>query len=295
MFGEDDNSGEMYQKMLQAAESIPLPVLKEYYPEQYAQVVKMNPDFEQVVELGQSEMNNVSTDPRLKQAQMTALSKMQNISEAGGRDAQFLADANRVQSDVNSNLKGNQDAIVQNMATRGMSGGMSEMVARNMSAQSSANRQSQMDMDINAQAQQRALSALMNSSNMAGSMESQDFNQQSQKAQANDAISRFNASNKQAVLGNNINRSNDAQQYNATNAQSVANQNVAARNDGAMYNNGISQDQFNNQLAKTGLANQATSAAATNASNSARDTDALFGNIASSAATAYAANQKKKV
>jgi hypothetical protein len=291
--GSDDNSAEMYQSMLAAAKSIPLPQLKEYYPEQYAQVVRMNPDFENTVTQGQSAMGAISTDPRLKQAQMSALSKMQGISDAGGKDAQFMADNNRVQNDINTNLKGNQDAIEQNMATRGMSGGMSEMVARNMSAQGSANRQAQSEMDLNSQAQSRALSALMNGGQMAGSMQAQDFNQQAQQAGAQDAISRFNASNRQQVLGTNTDRANNAQQWNATTAQTNANSNTAANNDSKKYNNGLLQDQFNNQMAQTGLANNATSAAATNSYNTARDQDAFIGGVASSAANAYAANKKK--
>jgi hypothetical protein len=291
--GKDDESADMYQQMLEAAQSIPLPVLKEYYPEQYQQVIRVYPDFEQTVQLAQSEMNNVSTDPRLKQVQMSALNKMQNISDQDGKDAQFMADQSRVQNDINSNLKGNQDAIIQNMAARGLSGGMSEMVARNQSAQSSSNRQAQMEMDLNAEAQKRALAALMNSSQMAGQIENQDYNQQAQKAQANDAIARFNATNKQSVMSNNTDRANNSQQYNATSAQNVSNQNVAAKNDASKYNNGLIQDQFNNQMAKVGMANSATSAAATNSYNSAKDQDQFLGSLASSAATAYAANKKK--
>ena len=294
LLGSDDESGAIYDKMFNLAQSIPLPELKEYYPEQYAQVVRMNPDFENTVTLGQSEMGSITTDPRLKQAQMSALSKMQNISDAGGRDAQFLADSNRVQSDINTNLKGNQDAIMQNLATRGMSGGMSEMVNRQMATQGAANRQAQMDMDLNAQAQQRALSALMNGGQMAGQMESQSFNQQAQKAQATDAISRFNAANKQQVMGSNTDRANDAQLWNATGAQSTADKNVGGKNDAFKYNNSLKQDNFNNELSKIGMANNAQSAAASNSYNQARDQDQFIGGVASSAATAYAANNAKK-
>lgn len=291
--GSDDNSADIYQQMLAAAQQIPLPVLKELHPEEYKIAVRMNPDFEQIVSQGQSEMNSISTDPRLKQAQLSALAKMQNISDAGGRDAQFLSDSSRVQNDLNSNLKGNQDAITQNLATRGMSGGMSELVSRNQAAQSSSNRQAQMEMDLNAQAQQRALSALMSGGQMAGQMQSQDFSQQSQVAQANDAISRFNAANKQQVMGSNTDRKNSAQEWNASNSQSTSDRNTGSNNDAVKYNNSLEQDKFNNQLAKTGLANKASAASAETSYNQSRDQDQFLGGLFSSGATAYAANKKK--
>lgn len=294
LMGKDDNSEEIYKKMMEEAKQIPLPVLKELNPELYKEVVRLNPELEQAVTLGPSAMEGIATDPRLKQAQMNALNKLQDISDAGGRDAQFLSDASRVQNDINSNLKGNQDAIIQNMAARGMSGGMTEMVARNQATQSAANRQAQMDLDINAQAQQRALNALMNGGQMGGQMQAQDFNQQAQVAGSKDAISKFNAANTQQVRNNNVNTANNAQQYNATNAQNVADNNVGVRNDASRYNNNLPQQQYENELRKRGLINNAATGMAETSARQAANQDKFIGGVASSAATAYAASKKKQ-
>lgn len=243
----------MNEQMLKEAQNIPLPVLKEYYPELYQQVVSLNPELETAVNLGPSKMEGVFTDPNLRKAQMNALTKLQSIGDAGGRDAEFEANQSRLESDVNTNLQGNTGAIQQNMATRGLSGGMSEMVAKNIAAQGAANTQAQMAMDAKAQAEQRALAALMQSGQLGGQMQSQDFNQQSQKAQASDAISRFNAANQQQVMGNNVNAKNTAQQYNANNAQTTANQNTQTRNQAQQYNSNLAQQQYDNELKKRGL------------------------------------------
>ena len=277
---------------LETIKKVPLPVLKEYYPDLYKQVVTLNPELETAVNLGPSQMEGISTDPSLRQAQLKALSKLQEIGDAGGRDAQFLSDAARLQSDINTNLQGQQGAIEQNMAARGLSGGMSELVSKQLAAQQAANRQAQMSMDMNAQAQQRALQALMQSGQLGGQMQAQDFNQQAQVAGAQDAISKFNAMNQQDVLRNNVNTKNQAQQWNATSTQNTANQNTGLRNEAQQYNLGLAQQNFDNQMARaSGVANQYNNMA--NARNAERAGDmALVGNIVGAGATAYAGGKK---
>lgn len=280
------------QAALEAVRDIPLPVLKQYYPELYQQVATLNPEIESAVTLGPSEMGGIATDPALRQAQLKALSKLQEVGDAGGRDAQFMADQARLESDVNTNLQGQQGAIMQNMATRGMSGGGSEMVARQMAAQQASNKQAQMAMDLNAQAQQRALQAIMQGGQLGGQMQSQDFSQAAQKAQAADAISRFNAQNLQQVNSNNVNTKNQAQQWNATGAQNTANQNTGLRNDAQQYNANLAQQNFNNQMSRaTGVANQYNNMA--NAKNQERAGDMqLIGGIIGAGAGAYAGGKK---
>lgn len=233
-------------------EGIPLPVLKELNPALYQQIARENPELEAALTLGPSAMEGISTDPTLRAAQMNALQRLQGISEAEGKDAIFQADAARLLNDVNANLRGNQGAIQQNLATRGLSGGMTELVSRQQAAQEAANRQSQMGLDLNAQAQQRALQALMGSAELGGQMEQRQFGQQSQVAQAKDLINRFNVQNRQQISGANIDRTNMANQRNIETGQNVANKNVDVRNDANQYNLNIPQRQFENQMKRAG-------------------------------------------
>lgn len=285
--GSGDN-----QAALDAVRNVPLPILKEYYPELYQQVATLNPEMESAVTLGPSEMAGISTDPALRQAQLKALSTLQEIGDAGGRDAQFMADASRLQNDINTNLQGQQGAIMQNLATRGMSGGMSEMVARQMAAQGASNQQAQSALDLNAQAQKRALDAIMQSGQLGGQMQSQDFSQSAQKAAAADAISKFNAQNTQQVNSNNVNTKNQAQQWNIQNAQNTADKNIGLKNEAQQYNANLAQQNFNNQMSRaTGVANQYNNMA--NAKNQERAGDMnLIGGIIGAGAGAYGASKK---
>lgn len=292
--GSDDESGSTLERMLAETKNMPLPVLKEYYPELYKIVAQMNPEMESAVNLGPSEMAGISTDPSLRIAQKAALAKLQGIGDAGGRDSQFLADQARLESDVNTNLQGQEGAIMQNMAARGMSGGGSELAARMQSAQGASNRQAQMGMDAKAQADKRALDAIMQSGDLAGKMQGQDFSQAAQKAQAADAISRFNAANQQQVMSNNVGAKNTAQASNVANQNMVAGQNTAASNQAQQQNLSLAQQQYENELRKRGLINTASTAYATNQQSTAQAQDKFIGGLAGVAGK-YAATQKPGV
>lgn len=275
------------EKAVDLFKNLPLPVLKEYYPELYKQVAELNPEMETAVNLGPSEMAGIATDPSLRQAQLNALSKLQEVGAAGGEDAQFLAEQSRLESDINRNLRGQQDAIMQNLATRGMSGGGQELVARQMSAQDAVNRQAQMAMDAKAQAQQRALQALMQSGQLGGQMQAQDFGQAAQRAQAQDAINRFNAANQQDVMSRNVGVKNQAQQYNVGTAQDIANRGVDVKNQAQQYNLNLPQQDFENRYKKAG----GTASAYQNlgaSKDAARDREAGFlGGLVETGAKAY--------
>lgn len=293
LLGKDDNSESYFDQMLKEAQSIPLPILKEYYPELYKQVASLNPELETAITLGPSEMDGIATDPSLRQAQLNALSKLQEVGDAGGRDAQFIADASRLENDVNTNLQGQQGAISQNMAARGISGGGSELVAKNMAAQNASNKQAQLAMDLNAQAQQRALQAIMQGGQLGGQIQNQDFNQASQKAQAADAINRFNTQNQQQVISNNVGAKNQAQEYNVKNAQNISNQNIGIKNQAQEYNNDLSQRQYDNELKKKGLINTAYQGSANSSANASKNQDQFVGGLIDTAGKYYAQKDKK--
>jgi hypothetical protein len=290
--GGDQSAQRLNAQMLQEAKNIPLPVLKEYYPELYQLVAQLNPEQETAVNLGPSEMQGIATDPALRQAQMNALMKLQEVGDANGRDSRFMADANKLQNDINTNLQGQTGAIQQNLATRGMSGGGTELVARNMAVQNASNQQANSALELKAQADQRALEAIMNGGVLGGQIQNQDFNQKSAKAQAADSIAKFNAANMQQVQSNNVNAKNNAQQFNATNANNIAAQNTGVRNDAQLKNNSLEQQKYENELKKRGLINGATSSVADSYSREAAGNRQIIGGIVGAGAQYYGGGKK---
>lgn len=280
------------QAALDEIRNIPLPVLKEYYPELYKQVAELNPETETAVNLGASEMGGISTDPAARQSPLNALGKLGEIGQAGGRDAQFMADQGQLESDINTNLRGQQGATMQNLAARGLSGGGTELVARQMNAQNASNQQANTAMQAKAQAEQRALQALMQSGQLGGQMQQQDFSQASAKAQAADNINKFNAQNQQGVMSNNVNTRNQAQASNVAAKQGIANQNTGLGNEAQQYNLNLAQRNYDNAMGRaTGVANQYNNIAAGKDKERAAD-QALVGNIIGAGASAYAGGKK---
>jgi hypothetical protein len=147
--------------------------------------------------------DDIEADPRLRDAQMGSLSALDDIISGGGMTARERADLERVKSDVAASDRGRRDAILQNAAARGMSGSGMELLAQLQSSQAATDRAAQSGLEIEAQAQDRALAALMNKGAMAGDIRGQDFGEASKAAAARDAIAQFNAgSTNQTNLAN---------------------------------------------------------------------------------------------
>jgi hypothetical protein len=212
-------------------------------------VGNLDPTMEGIVTHGPSAMEGISTDPRLKEAQMKALETLQGLGNTGLSSMDRVA-LMEIRNKNAGDAKAGQEAIMQNMAARGMGGGGQELASRLIANQASANRGSMEGMQVAAQAQQKALEALIGGGSLGGQIRSQEFGEQSDVARAKDAIEQFNAANRQGVLSRNTANQNEAQQFNLSNAQSVANRNVDLKNAEQQYNKELYQKQFENELNK---------------------------------------------
>jgi hypothetical protein len=242
-------------------------------------------------------MNNISTDPRLKEAQLRALGSFEDIAESGGMNLTDKANLSKIQADNAAAERGSREAIMQNMRSRGVSGSGLELAAALDNQQASAQRNSQQGLDVAAAAERRALEAIMNAGTLGGQMQNQEFNQKAQIAQANDAINRFNTSNSQDVLQRNTALKNHANQYNLTNDQRIADTNVGLTNQQEMHNKGLVQGRFDNQVKKTAGATNQLNASATSDRKAGADAAAMWGGIGQSlisAGTALSQEQAKK-
>lgn len=194
--------------------------------------------------LGPSEMTNISIDPRLQTAQMNALDTLSKIGSSGGMTDIERAQLNAVHRETDQQDQARQQAILQNMAERGMGGSGVELAARLSSSQHAADRASQEGDRTAAEAQQRALQAIAQSGSLGSQMQGQQFGEKSQVAQAQDAIARFNNQNSQEVARRNIERQNAEQAA----KQSMLEKQVALQNQQQQYNKELLQKGFTNQM-----------------------------------------------
>lgn len=180
---------------------------------------------EQLQYLQQSDLAKVSTDPRFKDAQLAALQALEERSKTG-LTAQDEADMYKLQRNVSTQNRGRMGAIQNNMAVRGMSGSGMDALMQLQANQDATDREALAAMEKAGQSQNMKLSATQQLGQMGTQMRNQDFGEQAQKAQAQDAINRFNTSTRNTALGNNNQVRNQANTQNWNRGNQVNDQNV---------------------------------------------------------------------
>lgn len=208
---------------------------------------QLTPGMEGTVTEGPSAMGGISTDPRLREAQMGALSKLQQLGSQGLSDTDRMA-LGQINRQSDQSAQAQREAILQNMSARGVGGSGAALAAQLQASQSGADTANQRGLSIASQAQQNALNAIAQGGALGGQIQGQEFNQKAQQATAADAIARFNAMNSQNVMGANVNRGNEAQRMNLQNAQNIMNTNTGLANQQNIHNAGLYQQQYQDQL-----------------------------------------------
>lgn len=250
------------------------------------QVILQNPELAGLLDpsqVQQSGLEGISTDPRLKQAQMRALEELSGLSHQG-LGAEDRAAYNQLQRESAGQAQAQNAQVLQNAAARGTLDSGSTLMAQLMAGQTAANRSQQGGEQIAAQASQARRQALGQYADLSNNMANQDFSQKAQVGSAKDTINQFNAQNKQS-----------AGQFNLTNQQNIANQKASNANQQEIYNKQLLQQKFQNDLSKaTGVAGQQNNLAGmysqqgTNAANGqAQMTGAVVGGLAN-VGSAYA-------
>jgi hypothetical protein len=254
----------------------------------------ITPEQAQTFLQGDTGLKEISVDPRLKDSQMASLTALQDIANNGGltmTDKSRLAD---IDSQVSQAERGSREAILQNARQRGVSGSGMELGAQLINQQGAAGRRHQGGLDVAAQAEQRALEALMQSGQLGGQIRGQEFGEQAQVQAAQDAINRFNQQNRQAVQEANIGRRMQAQQTNLGERQRVADSNVNTRNDQQKFNKGLFQQNFQNEMTKANAQASALNNIAQSQQNSAGRKDQFTGALIGAGATMFASDERVK-
>jgi hypothetical protein len=250
----------------------------------YQQTGELTPELEQVINQSQSEMKSISVDPALRQAQMSALNKLQMYGE-GGLQPQDMAALATIKQQAESEAQAQNASNLQNMQQRGIAGGGAELAARLSASQGAANRISQQGLDIQGQAAQRALQAIMQGGQLGGQIRGQEFDEAAEIAQAQDTINRFNAANSQSVETRNVGSKNQAKQYNLDLEQRIANANTDIQNQQAVSDRDALQQAYGYQAQKAGMLSGAQDRAAQQAGQSAGRTQQTWAGMGQAVGT----------
>lgn len=247
--GDEDASKQAYAEALRQWASLNAPSIEEQkiFLEKLGAQPDLTPEMEAYIQAEASRMEGVSADPRLKEAQMKALEQMQSAGITG-LNAEDKYALNKASAQTARDARGRDSAILQNMAMRGMAGGGQELAARMMASQNATQNQAEESDRVAAMAMRRALESRAQAGTMAGQMRTEDFNEKSSVARAQDEINRFNTQNRINTQQRNVGARNAAQEYNLNRSYDVEKNNVAIANRQEDHNKGLYQTHFQNQL-----------------------------------------------
>ena len=145
----------------------------------------------QYAQMDADKYGEVETDPRLRSAQMDALSAMQKYGESG-LTAEEQAQQGMMMRGVSSSAQARDKSILQNMAERGMGGSGAELIQRLQSSQSGADRASMEQAQLAGQVQNRALDAMMRSGQLGGQIRGQEYGMATAEQQKQMSLDKFN-------------------------------------------------------------------------------------------------------
>lgn len=243
------------------AAQVPDPVALKLMLEDFVQTGRLSPELEQAKQLGESEMAKIQADPRLKGSRMRALSSLEDIG-SGGESVEDSAALNKALIESGAASRGQQQAVSGALARKGQLGSGLGLMAQLDTAQAEGDRLATQGLDLEMSRRQRALQAIQGAGDLAGDIQSDDWNMQSDVAKSRDAINQFNTQNLQGVMNRNVDRSNDASKYNLNLQQSTADKNTALRNTQQQYNKELLQSNFDNKLKRAaGISGQYNSQA----------------------------------
>lgn len=258
--------------------------------ERYRSAGVLTPEMEQEILQGRTELEGIQTDPRLREAEMNALSELQQIGEGGYRLSD-KAKTEKILGDIAQQERGAREAIEQDMRQRGVYGSGAELATKLNSQQNAAQNAYTQGLNLSAQADDRALQAIMEGGRLAGNMDEKQFAQQQQIKAAQDAINRMNTVARQDVQQRNVGARNLAQASNLQNAQNIMNANTDIANKEQTYNKNLGQQRFENELAINSAKANARGGQANLINDSGKAAAQMWGGVGSGIAQAGSAYQ----
>lgn len=177
---------------------------------------------ESAYDLGPSAYDGMQVDPGTRLMQARVMDELARRGLEGGMDADARADLNEGLLAAAQQERSSRGAIIQDAAARGMGRSGAALAAQLQAHGGAAQRANQAGLRAAADAQARAYQALAQSSDLAGAIRGQDYQQASDKARATDLIAQHNARNRQDVQARNIDRQYQAQQQRFANRMGLA-------------------------------------------------------------------------
>ncbi len=144
---------------------------------------------------GNTEFDKINLDPRTRDVQMEALTRMMDLSNKGGMSIQDRAKLNDIEAEANANEASQRGAVLGRVNAMGQGGMGADISSSLIGTQGAANRMSRGAYQVSSDAADRALRALSEGSTIAGNVRSTDYSMARDRSAAQDRINAFNTEN----------------------------------------------------------------------------------------------------
>lgn len=144
--------------------------------------------------LGRSGLEGIQVDPQSRLDEQAAIAAMDNIAKSGGLTLADKAALDKLERTLSRNAGARNASIANQFAARGQLGGGQQLAMQLDAAQNATEHANEAGENTAAQAQKRAMDAVLEKGKLSHSMSSEDYARKARAAEAEDAIARFNAS-----------------------------------------------------------------------------------------------------
>jgi hypothetical protein len=212
----------------------------------------LTPELERAVDKVSSEVSKIKEDPRFKEAQLKALSALQERGQLGFTPEERL-EMMQQQRAAEREAGAQRAGIVEGLRARGLMDSGAGLRAQLQSADELAERQMMLGQQRSAQASQRALQSMVQAGDVAGRVRAQDFDVERTRAGAEDEMNRFNVANRMAQEQRRVAMENQARQFNLSNQQAIMNMNTQMINAELQRQREAEQRMYQNKLTVVGM------------------------------------------
>ncbi len=154
-------------------------------------------------QVGPSGLEGMPEDLQSRQAQQEAMAALADISKNGGLSLADMKALNEVQNNLNQNDTTRRQGLANEFAARGQLGSGAQLAMALQGQQNAAMNANQRAEGVQAQAQARALQAILQKGQMASQMGNEDYRRKAEAARARDAIEARNAAARMDAMKSN--------------------------------------------------------------------------------------------
>jgi hypothetical protein len=240
--GENNKAQANLQQALAQMQGVTVPTVNDLQLtplQQYYETGQLPASVMEASEAGPSSYNSQNLSKVPMSTMQQVLARLDEIGAAGaGMTPQEQAAVAEAESNIGRNVSGQRGAISADFAQRGVPQALIAAALQNQNAGQEAQAGYKNALDARAAAAANAQNALTAEGGLAGQMFDKQAGQANTISAANDALSQFNAANRQQAGMVNQAANQTANIYNTTNKQNLANENITGEN----------QRQLNNQV-----------------------------------------------